>query len=116
MLKDLLLICERAPRSDLIQIFREPKTLEKVAFPLTRELMNNTCILRPDDPDFEEVQNLASGLTVYHIGYDIVKLVEDKQERQRKKVQLLSIRGVKKKLEIIKQTQRRNRIKFGITE
>lgn len=110
MLEDLLLICQRAPKSDLIQIFFEPKTLEKVAMPLPRELENNTCVLKPDDPEFEEIQLLASGLTVYGMGYDIVKLVEDKQYRERKKVQLWSKRGVKKKLEIIGRTQRKNRI------
>ena len=94
MLKDLLLICQKMPHKDRIRIFREPTFWEKVSKPLVKELMNNTSVFTPEDEmelgheQFEEIRNLSCGLQVYGVKYDFVKLIEDKQYRDRKKVQL----------------------------
>lgn len=90
MMRDLLLVCQRMSREDKIRIFLDPVFWEKTAKPLIMELENNSSILKPDDPDYEEIRNLVRGLMLRHIPFDQVQLVDDKGYRERRKQKLMA--------------------------
>lgn len=101
MMKDLLLITRKMSRDQRILIFKSPKNnfWENVAFPLSRELQNNVCSVSPEDYNYEEleeIQFLAKGLMLHDIPFDLVRLVEDKDYRERKEIWLKSITGERK--------------------
>jgi len=95
MMMDLLLIIRsnRLPERQKILIFRNLDDLDfwkTTIKPLIRELMNKSCVLSPNDEEFEELQYLARGLYLNHIKFDAVRLITDKTYRDQKEVQLKS--------------------------
>ena len=92
-------------RKQAERLGRPTTVWENVSKPLVKELMNATAVFTPETENFEEIQEITMGLRVYGLKYDLVKLVEDEDYRERKNQQLLSHRGVKRKLKTINRGQ-----------
>jgi hypothetical protein len=91
MIEDLLLIAQKSNKRQRIRIFREPE-IRKTIRSLIVELHNNSLILAPQDKEFEEIVRLMQELELAKVKYDWVKLVEEKDYRDQKRVQLESLR------------------------
>ena len=84
MMKDLLLICEKASERDKILIFKDPETRDNIVIPLLKEL---TFHAKPTDNPLNEIMLLADGLHLYGIKYDLVRLMKNPEYRKRKRYQ-----------------------------
>lgn len=90
IMKDLLLIAEKSDKRQRILIFKDPDFRDSVIRPLWRELMNNSCILTPDEENYEDIVDIIRGLIKHGIKYDFVRIIEDKGYRNQRIVWLKS--------------------------
>ncbi len=115
-MKDLLLICQKMPFKDRVLIFRENERWKNLTDPLFRELMNNHCVLTPEGCDFLEIQEIAHGLEVFKVPYDLWKLTDDKAYRERRRVILEGKRGHKHFKKMLSEREKEEPIRPVLTE
>jgi len=85
MARDLLLICKSSVLSekDRYEIFKTEEMLERVTKPLIDELVRSVWVWPSDRNDFKIVQTIVMWAEMFAKEYDLKRLVEDAQYRDR---------------------------------
>jgi hypothetical protein len=110
MMEDLLLICERMPHEDLVRVFRDPK-MSKVVEQLAWKIKENTNLLSTKMKNFYEVRDLARGLELFRMKYDLVKLCDDEIYRNHMKVWLYTDNERARRMRMLHRADKRRPIK-----